>query len=161
MVRQLHNIQKILLLLTVLYQALFCFVHSHYLCISKTVSSGYFHTSGTAFIIFLFTSHTFSTHFLDYMSCNSKTASLSCELCELVSLQTLRESSAIDRVHGTQVEYRSGSWSEIIEHCPLVMWQSLSQSEAFLPLSLEWSQPIRDFPTIEPGMLQRHLFETI
>ena len=31
-----------------------------------------------------------------YMSCNSKTASLSCELHELVSLLTLRESSAID-----------------------------------------------------------------
>ena len=45
----------------------------------------------------------------------------------------------------------------MIEHCPLVTWQSLSQSETFPPLSVEWSQPIRDFPTIEPGMLQCHL----
>ena len=33
-----------------------------------------------------------------YMSCNSKMASLSSELHELVSLQTSRESSAMDRV---------------------------------------------------------------
>ena len=39
---------------------------------------------------------------------------------------------------------------------PPVTWQSLSQSEAFPPLSLGWPQPIRDFPTSEPGMLQRH-----
>ena len=76
-------------------------------------------------------------------------ASLSHELRELVSLRTLRESSAIDR---TQVEY----WSQIIKHRPLVTWQSLSQSEAFLPLSPGWPQPIRDFPTIESGTLQHH-----
>ena len=53
----------------------------------------------------------------------------------------------------TPVKYCSGSRSEMIEHRPLVMRQSLSQSEAFLPLSPEHSQPIRGFPTIEPGML--------
>ena len=31
------------------------------------------------------------------------------------------------------------------------MQQSLSQSEAFLPLSPGWPQPIRDFPTRGPG----------
>ena len=30
--------------------------------------------------------------------CNGKMASLSCELCELVTLRTLRESSAINRI---------------------------------------------------------------
>ena len=45
---------------------------------------------------------------------------------------------------------------EIIEHHPLVMRQSLSQSEAFPPLSLGWPQPIRDFPAIEPSTLQHH-----
>ena len=35
------------------------------------------------------------------------------------------------------VEYHSGSQSEIIEHRPLVTWQSLSQSEAFPPFSPE------------------------
>ena len=54
--------------------------------------------------------------------------------------------------HHTQVEYQS----EIIEHHPLVTQQSLGQSEAFLPLSLGWPQPIRDFPTIEPCTLQHH-----
>ena len=61
----------------------------------------------------------------------------------------------------TPVEYCLGSWSEMIEHRSLVMQQSLSQSEAFPPLSPEQSQLIRGFPTIEPGMLQRHLFKTI
>ena len=35
---------------------------------------------------------------IEYMSCNDKTASLSCELRELVSPRTSRESSAIDQV---------------------------------------------------------------
>ena len=85
------------------------------------------------------------------VSCNGKMASLSHELHELVSLQTSRESSAIDRVT-ILVDYQS----EIIKHCPLVMQQSLSQSEAFPPLSLGWPQPIRGFHAIEPGMLQCH-----
>ena len=54
--------------------------------------------------------------------------------------------------HHTQVDY----WSEVIEHYPLVMQQSLSQSEAFLPFRVGQPQPIRDFPTIEPGTLQCH-----
>ena len=44
----------------------------------------------------------------------------------------------------------------LIEHCPLVMWQSLSQSETFLPLNSGQPQPIRFFPTIEPSILQCH-----
>ena len=54
--------------------------------------------------------------------------------------------------HHTRVDYRS----KVIEHCPLVARQGLGQSEAFPPFSTGWPQPIRDFPTIEPGTLQRH-----
>ena len=43
-----------------------------------------------------------------------------------------------------------------MEHHPLVTWQSLGQSEAFPPFRVGWLQPIRDFPTTEPGMLQHH-----
>ena len=46
----------------------------------------------------------------------------------------------------TQVEYRLSSRSEIIEHCPLVMQQGLSQSEAFPPVSLEHSNVITQKP---------------
>ena len=77
---------------------------------------------------------------------------LSRELCELVSLQNFEGKQCHQPSHHTQVEYRS----EIIEHRPLVTWQSLCQSEAFPPLSLGQPQPIRDFPAIEPGTLQCH-----
>ena len=50
-------------------------------------------------------------------------------------------------VQRTQVEYRLGSWSEIIEH---------SQSETFPPLSPGQSQPIRGFPGIEPRTFSCH-----
>ena len=38
-----------------------------FLCILKTVSFGHYHALGTAFIVFLFTSPTFLTYFLDYI----------------------------------------------------------------------------------------------
>ena len=82
--------------------------------------------------------------------CNGKMASLSRELPELVSLQNFEGKQCHQPSHCTQVEHRS----EIIEHCPLVALQTLGQSEAFLPLSPGRPQPIRDFPTIEPGTLQ-------
>ena len=85
------------------------------------------------------------------VSCNDKMASLSCEL--RVCFPPNFEGKQCHRPsHRTQVDY----WSEITEHCPLVMRQSLGQSEAFPPLSMGWPQPIRDFPAIEPGMLQCH-----
>ena len=74
------------------------------------------------------------------------------ELRELASLRTSREKQCHPPSHHTRVDY----WSEVIEHCPLVTWQSLSQSEAFLPFGAGWLQPIRDFPAIEPGTLQCH-----
>ena len=87
------------------------------------------------------------------MSCNDKTASFPHELRELVSLRNLKGKKQCHRPsHRTQVDY----WSEVIKHHPLVTWQSLSQSEAFPPFRAGWPQPIRDFPTIEPGTLQHH-----
>ena len=83
------------------------------------------------------------------MSCNDKTASLSRELRELVSLN-FEGKQCHQPSHRTPVTYQS----EVIEHRPLVAWQSLSQSEAFLPFRAEQPQPIRDFPAIEPGTLQ-------
>ena len=68
MVQQIHNIQKTHLLPTFLQQVSFCSVHTRYLHISKTISFGHFHTLGTAFTTFLFTSHTLSMHFLDFFS---------------------------------------------------------------------------------------------
>ena len=64
MVWQLHNIPKILLLLTVLHQVLFCFVCSHYLCISKTVSFGQIlHIRNSIHHISLYITHIFNTLF--------------------------------------------------------------------------------------------------
>ena len=90
------------------------------------------------------------------VSCNDKTASLPRELCELVSLQTSREKQCHRPSHHTRVDY----WREVIEHRPLVMWQSLGQSEAFPPFRAGQPQPIRDFSTIEPGTLQCHNTKT-
>ena len=78
------------------------------------------------------------------------------ELRELVSLRTLREKQCHRPSHHTQVDYQS----DIIEHCPLVTWQSLGQSEAFPPFGVGQPQPIRDFPTIEPSTLQHHNTKT-
>ena len=78
------------------------------------------------------------------------------ELRELASLQTSREKQCHRLSHRTQVNY----WSEVIEHRPLVTWQSLSQSEAFPPFGAGQLQPIRDFPAIEPSTLQRHNTKT-
>ena len=70
----------------------------------------------------------------------------------MASLQTSREKQCHRPSHCTRVDY----WSEVIEHRPLVAQQSLGQSEAFPPFGAGWLQPIRDFPAIEPSMLQRH-----
>ena len=78
------------------------------------------------------------------------------ELRELASLQTLREKQCHRPSHCTRVDY----WSEVIKHHPLVVRQSLGQSEAFLPFGVGWLQPIRDFPTIEPSTLQHHNTKT-
>ena len=65
---------------------------------------------------------------------------LPCELREWPSLH-LREVSANQRSKHTQNEYRlhSQSDSEMDKLHPLVTQQSLSQSEAFTPLSVERS----------------------
>ena len=59
-------------------------------------------------------------------------------------------------VPSTVTILKSSIRSKIIKHHPLVTWQSLGQSEAFLPLSPGWPQPITDFPAIEPSMLSHN-----
>ena len=59
-------------------------------------------------------------------------------------------------VPSTKSPARVNYQSEVIKHRPLVTWQGLGQSEAFPPFRVGRPQPIRDFPAIEPGTLQRH-----
>ena len=85
------------------------------------------------------------------MSCNSKTASLPVNYVSWFPSE-LRGKA----VPSTESPYLSQLLERGIEHCPLVTWQGLGQSEAFPPFSAGQPQPIRDFPTIEPCMLQCH-----
>ena len=72
------------------------------------------------------------------VSCNSKMASLSCGLRELVSLQTSRESSAIDRVTVLKLS---------------IVWVVRVNDQTPPSCRVAKSQPIRDFPAIEHGMV--------
>ena len=91
-----------------------------------------------------------------YMSCHGKTASLSRELRELVSLRTSRESSATGRV--TVLKSNIGARSSnttLVSHGKVSANQKLSchqareglsQSETFPPLSLVCSNVITPKP---------------
>ena len=100
-------------------------------------------------------------------------ASLSCELHELVSLRPLREGNSPQLSHCAHAEFLSGQPKQSCQTLPprvvganasntaLLSRSKVSANRTFPPSRVEWSQPIGDFPTREPGMFAHHSLKSL